>query len=62
MPRPTPPNKLPKPVAELRPRAIAPDEVQGKPLASGGMKRKAESPLPRSDGAEHRPVARKLFA
>ena len=62
MPRPTAPKKLPKPVAELRPRAIAPDEVQGKPLASGGMKRKAESPVPESGGINHRPIARKLFA
>ncbi|WWC88447.1 uncharacterized protein L201_003358 [Kwoniella dendrophila CBS 6074] len=57
-PRPTPPISLPKPLAELRPRAIAPDEIQGKPVldsaGSGAMKRKAESPN------AGRNVARKL--
>ncbi|OCF57022.1 CMGC/CDK/CDK7 protein kinase [Kwoniella mangroviensis CBS 10435] len=57
-PRPTPPASLPKPLAELRPRALAPDETQGKPAlkssGSGAMKRKAESPQP------GRNVARKL--
>ncbi|KAK8858786.1 hypothetical protein IAR55_003016 [Kwoniella newhampshirensis] len=48
-PRPTPPIALPKPLAELRPRALAPDETKGKPFlgsegGSGAMKRKAESP------------------
>lgn len=47
-PPPTPPIALPKPLAELRPRELAPDEVQGKPLltsgAGQGLKRKAESP------------------
>ncbi|WRT67998.1 uncharacterized protein IL334_004973 [Kwoniella shivajii] len=42
-PKPTPPVSLPKPLAELRPRALAPDETEGKPTL-GGMKRKAESP------------------
>ncbi|WVW84924.1 hypothetical protein I302_106960 [Kwoniella bestiolae CBS 10118] len=57
-PRPTPPTSLPKPLAELRPRALAPDETQGKPALSaagpGAMKRKAESPQ------SGRSVARKL--
>ncbi|WVQ85000.1 hypothetical protein IAT38_007164 [Cryptococcus sp. DSM 104549] len=50
-PPPTAPKALPKPLAELRPRALAPDETQGKPLLSAPngsefntMKRKAESP------------------
>lgn len=58
-PRPTAPKALPKPLAELRPRALAPDETQGKPLlnstGTGAMKRKAESP------AEAKSVARRLF-
>ncbi|CAD6570597.1 MAG: hypothetical protein TREMPRED_005916 [Tremellales sp. Tagirdzhanova-0007] len=48
LPRPTPPIRLPKPLAELRPRKLAPDETKGKPKLSddenGSMKRKAESP------------------
>ncbi|WVO18066.1 hypothetical protein L204_105764 [Cryptococcus depauperatus] len=48
-PSPTPPLSLPKPLAELRPRALAPDETKGKPLLDSaemgkGLKRKAESP------------------
>ncbi|KAI9634745.1 kinase-like domain-containing protein [Dioszegia hungarica] len=58
LPRPTPSLNLPKPLAELRPRALAPDETRGKPLTSGGTKRKAESPTVE----RHRSVARKLFA
>lgn len=62
LPRPTPPIKLPKPLAELAPRALAPDETQGKPLlkdGSSGEKRKAESP--RQLGKEEKKVARRLF-
>ncbi|KAL7419748.1 TFIIH complex serine/threonine-protein kinase subunit kin28 [Cryptotrichosporon argae] len=44
LPRPTAPARLPKPLAELAPRQLAPDETMGKPLASNGVKRKAESP------------------
>lgn len=58
-PRPTAPRALPKPTAELRPRALAPDEVQGKPTLNG-VKRKAESP--RSMSPSTKRVARKLFA
>ncbi|OCF35097.1 CMGC/CDK/CDK7 protein kinase [Kwoniella heveanensis BCC8398] len=58
-PRPTAPKALPKPLAELRPRELAPDETKGKPLlapsGNGPMKRKAESPQ-----AAGRNVARKL--
>lgn len=63
-PRPTPPVDLPKPTAELVPRSIAPEEVQGKPMlksAGGGMKRQAESP---EDGLSFdgtKRVARRLF-
>ncbi|KAK4688291.1 cyclin-dependent kinase 7, partial [Tremellales sp. Uapishka_1] len=62
-PRPTAPISLPKPLAELRPRAIPPDEIIGKPIltdsGNGAMKRRAESP----DGAglRERKVARRLF-
>ncbi|EIW67721.1 hypothetical protein TREMEDRAFT_33381 [Tremella mesenterica DSM 1558] len=63
-PRPTPPIKLPKPLAELRPRALAPDETQGKPILSGTengvVKRKAESPS--SLGLDGKRIARRLFA
>lgn len=63
LPAPTPPASLPKPTAELRPRAIAPDEVNGKPplgeSGDGNLKRKAE--LPDENGLSGRKVARKLF-
>jgi cyclin-dependent kinase 7 len=62
LPRPTPPAKLPKPLAELAPRALAPDETQGKPLlkvAGSAEKRKAESPRPLDK--EEKKVARRLF-
>ncbi|ORX37204.1 kinase-like domain-containing protein [Kockovaella imperatae] len=61
LPRPTAPRLLPKPKAELRPRALAPDEFTGKPRVENGnsMKRKAESPaVEPSDGKR---VARRLF-
>lgn len=61
-PRPTPPNRLPKPLAELKPRALAPDETNGKPKLSDkdeGLKRKAESP--RRLEPDERRVARRLF-
>lgn len=63
-PRPTPPIALPRPTAELRPRQLAPDETEGKPLlksAGGGMKRKAEEPDDEDDGLSGKKVARKLF-
>ena len=61
-PRPTPPIKLPKPLAELRPRALAPDETKGKPILSkekGIVKRKAESPGQLTP--DTRKVSRRLF-
>jgi cyclin-dependent kinase 7 len=64
LPRPTAPKNLPKPLAELRPRQLAPDETKGKPKLSdsenGSMKRRAESPG--ELGLDGRRVARKLFA
>ena len=67
LPAPTAPRLLPKPIAELVPRPIKPDELNGKPAlregSDGVMKRKAESPpVPGSGGGEERRVARKLFA
>ena len=62
LPRPTPPIRLPKPLAELAPRALAPDETQGKPLLKvegSAEKRKAESP--RKLDKEEKKVARRLF-
>jgi cyclin-dependent kinase 7 len=56
-PLPTAPRQLPKPLAELRPRTLAPDETQGK--AGTALKRKAESPNSALPGKR---VARKLFA
>ncbi|ODN93387.1 CMGC/CDK/CDK7 protein kinase [Cryptococcus wingfieldii CBS 7118] len=46
-PVPTPPALLPKPLAELRARPLAPDELNGKPLTDSnqGLKRKAETPV-----------------
>ena len=54
-PRPTAPNALPMPLAELKPRLLAPDETAGK--AGTGLKRKAESPS--ASGVDR--VARRLF-
>lgn len=54
--RPTAPILLPKPLAELRPRDIAPQDVAGMP--DSGTKRKNTTP----NGTEQRSIARKLFA
>ncbi|BGO92471.1 hypothetical protein NBRC10512_000258 [Rhodotorula toruloides] len=54
-PRPTPPSKLPKPTAELAPRALPPEEI-GAPMDSKerrGMKRKG-------DGYDEIPGAKKV--
>ncbi len=58
--RPTAPARLPKPSAELRPRALAPEETQDKPAAGAhGLKRAAARP---EDGQGlGRNVARRLF-
>ncbi|KAJ9104565.1 hypothetical protein QFC21_002063 [Naganishia friedmannii] len=68
-PRPTPPIMLPKPLAELRPRALAPEELNGKPMVIGngadagnGKKRKAPSPADAQGvSGAGRNVARRLF-
>nr|WPS94694.1 Cyclin-dependent protein kinase [Naematelia aurantialba] len=58
-PRPTQPVDLPKPLKPLRPRKIAPEETEGKPvLSSDGPKRKAESPSRASIPSK---IARRLF-
>ncbi|KAJ9115113.1 hypothetical protein QFC22_005443 [Naganishia vaughanmartiniae] len=63
-PRATPPIMLPKPLAELRPRALAPEELNGKPIENGagnGKKRKAPSPGDAQGVSGGRNVARRLF-
>lgn len=63
-PRPTPPIMLPKPLAELRPRALAPEELNGKPIENGAgnmKKRKAPSPGDAQGVSGGRNVARRLF-
>ncbi|ORY30576.1 kinase-like domain-containing protein [Naematelia encephala] len=58
-PRPTRPTDLPKPLKPLKPRKLAPDEVEGKPLlSSNGYKRRAESPSLTTGPSK---VARRLF-
>ncbi|KAJ9100049.1 hypothetical protein QFC20_005573 [Naganishia adeliensis] len=64
-PRPTPPAILPKPLAELRPRALAPEELNGKPIekAGAGQTKKRKAPSPEdAQGRGDRNVARRLFA
>ncbi len=68
LPRPTPPIQLPKPYAELRPRALAPEELNGKPIIherkqSAGVKRGAAEPEDGEglSGDGGRKVARRLF-
>lgn len=53
LPRPTPPQQLPKPMAELKPRAVPP-----MPGPTDSAKRKMISP---AEGETGRSVARKLF-
>lgn len=55
---------LPKPLAELRPRALAPEELNGKPIENGAgnvKKRKAPSPEDAQGLTGGKSVARRLF-
>lgn len=67
LPKPTAPAKLPKPLAELRPRALAPEELDGKPEVkvddgtTAGIKRKAAAPPEDGMGRNGDKVARRLF-
>jgi cyclin-dependent kinase 7 len=63
-PRPTPPKLLPKMEEELRPRALAPEELNGKPVTGGqnGAMKKRKAPSPsEAQGEGERKVARRLF-
>lgn len=63
-PRPTPPAVLPKNKDELRPRALAPEELNGKPITGGqnGAMKKRKAPSPSdAQGTGERSVARRLF-